>query len=95
MHIGSDTGGITRTVYAGDWYEYASDGASSETTRYYSLGDRRVAMRDSQGFSYLHPDHLGSTMVTSGAASSTQRYLPYGGQRGTAEVATDRRYTGQ
>jgi RHS repeat-associated protein len=34
-------------------------------------------------------------MVTSGAASSSQRYLPYGGQRGTAEVATDRRYTGQ
>lgn len=28
----SDSGGITRTVYAGDGYEYSSDGASSETT---------------------------------------------------------------
>ena len=34
-------------------------------------------------------------MVTSGAESSSQRYLPYGGQRGTAEVGTDFRYTGQ
>ena len=32
VRIVSDAGGITRTVYAGDWYEYASDGASSETT---------------------------------------------------------------
>jgi RHS repeat-associated protein len=95
VRIQSDSGGITRTVYAGDGYEYASDGATSETTKYYSLVDRRVAMRDSQGVSYLHLDNLGSTMVTSGAASSSQRYLPYGGQRGAAEVATDRRYTGQ
>jgi hypothetical protein len=28
MRIVSDTGGITRTVYAGDWYEYSNDGTT-------------------------------------------------------------------
>ena len=40
----SDSGGITRTVYAGDCYEHTSDGASSETTKYYTLGGRRVGL---------------------------------------------------
>ena len=44
VRIVADAAGITRTVYAGDCYEHTSDGASSETTKYYTLGGRRVGL---------------------------------------------------
>jgi len=52
-------------------------------------------MRDGQSVTYLHGDHLGSTAVTTGSQSGTQRYYPYGAQRSTSSVATPYRYTGQ
>ena len=76
-----------RAVYIGDWVE---TGAS-----YYFLGGQRVAKRTTGGVTYLHGDHLGSTAKTTGAASSGQLYDAYGAKRGSSEVDTPYRYTGQ
>jgi len=58
------------------------------------FGAQRVAMRDTNGVTYLHSDHLGSTSATSGANTGTQVYFPFGGIR-AGSVATDFGFTGQ
>ena len=53
-------------------------------------------MQTAAGITYLHPDHLGSTSVTSDAVSSTQVYYPYGAVRAmTGSAPTDYGFTGQ
>ncbi len=72
---------------------------TSTVTKYYYLGDQRVAMRQGNTLYYLHTDHLGSTsLVTNdqGGEVARQRYYPYGGSRSSSgTLPTDYRFTGQ
>jgi len=77
----------------------------AETTKYYWLGGRRVAMRKEpvgqpDTVYYLFSDHLGSTSVvynTGNATWVTQRYYPWGTIRPGPDNAlpTDYTFTGQ
>jgi RHS repeat-associated protein len=58
--------------------------------RYYTLGVRQGA-----SVSWLYGDHLGSTSASSGAAATSERYYAYGKDRGTGNLPTDHRFTGQ
>ncbi len=68
--------GVT-TYYIGNHYEVTVSGTTS-VLKYYYFGAQRIALRNSSGVVYLHSDHLGSTSVTSGVASSKQTYYPFG-----------------
>ena len=88
-----DVGDIQQV--AGQWRETCH--VLAGTTKYYSLGGRRVAMRKAGTLYYLFTDHLGSTSVTYNTTNSqpqTLRYYPWGGIR-SGDVPTDRRFTGQ
>ena len=65
--------------------------------KYYFFGGQRVAMKRGGTLTYLHSDHLGSTVLeTVGNAITTdQKYFAYGRQRDTGPVTTDHRFTGQ
>ncbi len=63
--------------------------------RYYSLGGNTLGVRHGAGVSWLYGDHLGSTSASSGAASTSERYYAYGKDRGTGNLPTDHRFTGQ
>ncbi|MFN8446855.1 MAG: RHS repeat-associated core domain-containing protein [Caldilineaceae bacterium] len=72
--------------------------AASEVTKYYYFGGQRVAMRKNGALTYLHGDHLGSTVLetnASGAVVNDEKYKAYGKQRDTGTVSTDHRFTGQ
>jgi RHS repeat-associated protein len=58
--------------------------------QYYTLGVRQGA-----SVSWLYGDHLGSTSASSGAAATSERYYAYGKDRGTGNLPTDHRFTGQ
>ena len=68
-------------------------------TKYYYHGGQRVALRKDGAVHYLHPDHLGSTSLTTDAAGNVvarRRYHPYGAERYVAgTLPTDVTYTGQ
>ena len=75
-------------------YEVSND----VVTKYYSFAGQRIAMKRDGILTYLHSDHLGSTVLetnTSGQIVSDQRYYAYGRQRDTGPVNTDHRFTGQ
>jgi RHS repeat-associated protein len=95
-------GGQT-TVYVGNHFE--KNLSTNTSTKYYYLGNRRVAMRtrDCQYpmqisiITHLHGDHLGSASLTTdiyGGVNDEMRYYPYGEAR-SGSMATDRRFTGQ
>jgi RHS repeat-associated protein len=87
-------GGET-TVYVGNHFE--KNLTTGEVTKYYTLGDRRVAMRKGSTLTYLHGDHLGSTSLATtagGGVNDEMRYYPYGEAR-SGSMSTDRRFTGQ
>jgi len=83
-------------VYIGGIYEKNLD--SGEVTKYYTAGDRRVAVRTGATLRYLANDHPGSTafiMNSSGGLESHVRYYPYGMTWSqSASPATDRLFTG-
>ena len=65
-------------------------------TKYYALAGKRIAMRNGYGpVTYLHQDHLGSTLATRNTgASESARYYPYGATQ-TGSVGTVYKYSGQ
>ena len=93
------TTGSESTVYVGGVYEYATAGANTTETSYYTLGGRTVAVRHDSDLYYLAQDHLGSTSLTrdeSSGSVAVHRYSPFGDPRGTsAPTQTDHTYTGQ
>jgi len=90
-----EMGGETR-LYLEDWFEAdVDDDPTLVYMRYYYFGGQRVAMRTPDGVTFLHADHLGSTMETTNEEVTSQLYFPYGSQRTVEEVASDYRYTGQ
>ncbi len=79
-------GTSTTTSYVGNYYE-VTNGA---TTSYYYLGSQRVAMRDANGVTFFHVDQLGSTSLTTGAESSTQKYFHLDLVKISAQACTHR-----
>jgi len=70
----------------------------SDVTRYYYFNGQRVAMYKAGTLTYLHSDHLGSTVLTMDTSlnpTGDQRYYAYGRQRNIGTVATDHQFTGQ
>ena len=63
--------------------------------RYYTLGGNTLGVRQGASVSWLYGDHLGSTSANSGAAATSERYYAYGKDRGTGNLPTDHRFTGQ
>jgi RHS repeat-associated protein len=67
-------------------------------TKYYQFNGQTVAMRKNGVLSYLHGDHLGSTVATSnssGTFSGQEWYHAYGRYRGGHELGSENRFTGQ
>jgi RHS repeat-associated protein len=70
----------------------------SNNSKYYLFNGQRIALRKNGVLTYLHSDHLGSTVLesnTDGAGAADQKYYAYGRQRDSAPVTTDYRFTGQ
>ena len=60
---------------------YSSSGIS---VKYYYFAGQRIAMHKSAAITYLHADHLGSTVLetnTSGNVTISQQYCAYGRKR--------------
>ncbi|MBI1879533.1 MAG: hypothetical protein HYR94_15160, partial [Chloroflexi bacterium] len=80
------------------WAQTTAPVQLERVTKYYLLGNQRVAMRQGSVVYYLHGDHLGSTSLTtdqSGALVSQARYLPYGETRWGSSGPTDFGFTSQ
>ncbi len=93
IRVKKTVGGVA-TYYPFAHYEVAGNTA----VKYYFFNGQRVAMKRGSTFSYLHTDHLGSTVLetnTAGHVSADQRYRAYGNQRDNGPVVTDHRFTGQ
>lgn len=72
-------------------------GTQRLTRTYYFVGAQRVALRDGNGLTYLHTDHLGSASLASDASGdqvSEMRYTPFGETRHGISP-TDFRFAGQ
>jgi RHS repeat-associated protein len=86
------TNNVTTTTY------YLGSGQEVQNgvpVRYYSLGGNTLGVRQGASVSWLYGDHLGSTSASSGAAATSERYYAYGKDRGTGNLPTDHRFTGQ
>ncbi len=78
-------------------------GVPMTVTRHYSFGGQRIAMREGQGpFTYLHADHLGSTLAATDSngtvlGGNQPRYYAFGTERrpSIASLPTSFTYTGQ
>ena len=88
--VKSYTGGVN-TFYVGNYYEVTGE----TVTKYYYFNGQRIAMRTAAGVTYIHGDHLGSALNTTGQTTGSEKYLPYGALLGTTTVATPYRFTGQ
>ena len=75
-------------------------------TKHYSFAGQHVAMRKNGVLTYLHSDHLGSTVLetnpsaalrasASGAMTTDETYFAYGKQCDSGKVTTDHCFTGQ
>ena len=97
--VTASIGGVT-TRYVGGYFEWRAEGALSESTKYYSAGSARVAMRQMGVVTYLFGDHLGSTSVAYDDAADTTRrqgYTAFGSERYSLGGGLPTRYqfTGQ
>jgi RHS repeat-associated protein len=81
----------TTTYYIGAGQEVQN----GVPVRYYTLGGNTLGVRQGANVSWLYGDHLGSTSASSGAAATSERYYAYGKDRGTGNLPTDHRFTGQ
>ena len=92
--VQSTVNGVS-TVYVNSSYEVSG----GVTTSYYFAEGQRIAMRKTGVVSYLLPDHLGSTMVTSGSSgvkTAEQWYKAWGEVRySSGSLQTKYTYTGQ
>ena len=84
------------TVYVGDMERNIQTG---ETTKYYGLGGKRIAVKDNSGTNYIVSEHLGSLITltdSTGKPKADIRYYPYGTVRAkTGTAIATRQYTGQ
>ena len=71
---------------------------ATTATKYYYFNGQRIAMKKGDVLSYLHSDHLGSTVLetgNTGTMTADQQSYAYGRQRDTSSVVTDHKFTGQ
>lgn len=98
--------GSATTFYVGPHYEVTVQGGVQTVTKYYTMAGMRVAMRESGVLSYLHSDHLGSTLLATnnrgeilrmGSSANQPRYDAYGNQRRSdvRSLPTDYTFSGQ
>ncbi len=97
---GKTVNGLAFTLYGGRaWWDRAGvRRAVHEVTKYYAFNGQRIARRQDGVLTYLHTDHLGSTLLatnSSGTMVGEHRYRAYGSRRGGDELATDHRFTSQ
>jgi RHS repeat-associated protein len=89
--------GSTSTYYPFPHYEVSG----GVVTKYYFFAGQRVAMQSGGTLSYLHSDHLGSTLLATDSAGGVgnpmrdQQYYAYGLYRGGGTLPTDHQFTGQ
>lgn len=62
---GVPTSVITNYYFFGGAYEVEVNGATTTTTRYYSIGGQTVAMYDGTNLRYLLTDHASTVLSTS------------------------------
>ncbi len=76
------------------WWDKAG---VANNMKYYSFNGKRIAMKKGGVLTYLHSDHLGSTVLETvgNSATADQKYYAYGKQRDTGPVVTDHKFTGQ
>ena len=90
------TAGNTTTYTFFDIYEEERTGSTVTPIKYYIFNGQRIALRRGSTLSYLHGDHLGSTVQTTTGTSGSRRYHAYGTVRTTGgTLPTDRTFTGQ
>jgi YD repeat-containing protein len=89
------------TFYPFAHYEVEVNGGTITETKYYFFGSQRVAMRKNGVLSYLHADHLGSTLLATDASGAVvdnnqPRYYAYGRERlpNVAGLPTDHSFNG-
>ncbi len=73
--------------------------------KYYFFGGMRIAQRRDGVLTYLHGNHLGSTVLKTNTSGSVvnagqsneraQKYFAYSEQRGLGQVNTENQYTDQ
>jgi RHS repeat-associated protein len=88
------TVGSTNTYYISALYEISG----STVIKYYYFNGQRIAMKKSTTLTYLHADHLGSTVLetnTGGTAIGTMGYYAYGRYRNGSNFSTEHKFTGQ
>ena len=98
--VGQTVTGMAYTLYGGRaWWDRAgARHAALRVTKNYHFNGQLIAQRKNGVLSYLHGDHLSSTMLTtngSGTTTGDHRYYPYGRRRDGAELGTESRFTGQ
>jgi RHS repeat-associated protein len=96
--------GSATTSYPNRYYNIASSSLAATTTKHIFAPDGTllatvVGASTTATTTYLHPDHLGGTNVTtntSGAVTQTLDYYPYGSQRiNSGSSAEQRRFIGE
>ena len=96
--VPGSAGPTTDTAYIGDWQHVTVTDAGTDTTNHYRAGTALVGYRNTDGYSIVVGDHLGSTTVTYNTVTdtaTTSLYGPWGNQRGGDTPDTDYTYTGQ
>lgn len=65
--------------------------------KYYYFNSMRIAMKQTGiALTYLHADHLGSTVLTTeGSINNSQSYFAFGAKRDGGTLTTDHKFTGQ
>ena len=97
--VSASVGGVI-TSYVGGYFEWQTNGSLSASTKYYSAGSAKTAMRRAGVVTYLFGDHLGSTSVAYDDGSTTARrqgYTAFGSERYNlgGDLPTRYQYTGQ
>jgi RHS repeat-associated protein len=96
--------GSATTSYPSKYYNVASSSLTATTTKHIFSPDGTllatvVGASTTASTTYLHPDHLGGTNVTTdsnGAVTQTLDYYPYGSQRiATGSFSEQRRFIGE
>jgi len=79
----------TVAYLAGQELRLASGATTPAATRYYTHSGAQIAIRKSSGMNWTLGDRQGSTSISVNAStgvSTRDRYLPYGGNRGTTST---------
>ncbi|MBL7150358.1 RHS repeat-associated core domain-containing protein [Candidatus Microgenomates bacterium] len=90
--------GENKTIYISSSYQKSTIDGQETATKYY-FANGRVAQLKEDNLSFLHQDHLGSTVLATNSNSEslgeTLSYFPYGNTISNSQLAIRYFYTGQ